>query len=115
MLHRHSVSSFAFILRAVCAATKRRPDAVEASGPRIDWAPPKASWECHFKKSPSRSTPLFCLPFLGLQHLRLTAKSLRHIQKPLGTSASEADRAIPPTSHARKPPQSKSNKSDFDR
>src|SRR5438477_8427437 len=96
MLHRHSVSSFAFILRAVYAATNRRPDAVEASHPRIDWAPPKASWECHLRMGHSRSTPLFAGLFLSLQHLRLTAIGLRHIQKPWETSASEADRAVPP-------------------
>src|SRR5437763_6851528 len=98
MLHRHSVSSFAFILRAVYAATKRRPDAVEAGGPRIDWAPPKASWECHLSIGPSRSTPLFAGLFLSLQHLRPTVIGLRHIsKKPWETSASEADRAILPT------------------
>src|SRR5437879_4073654 len=65
MLHRHSVSSFAFILRAVYAATKRRPDAVEAGRPRIDWAPPKASWECHLRIGPSRSTRFFAGFFLA--------------------------------------------------
>src|SRR4051812_23839646 len=83
MLHRHSVSSFAFVLRAVCAATKRRPDAVEASYLRIDWASPKASWECHLKIGHFRATPL--LPaFFGLRHLRLTAIDLRHTCKNLG-------------------------------
>jgi len=81
MLHRHSVSSFAFVLRAVCAATMRRPDMVEASHLRIDWASPKASWECRLKIGHSRSTPLFAGLFLSLQDLRLTAIGLLDTQK----------------------------------
>jgi len=49
-----------------------------------------------FEIGRSRSTPPFAGLFLGFQHLRLTAIG-RHTQKPWGTSASEADRAIPPT------------------
>src|SRR6185312_6761624 len=88
MLHGHSVSSFAFVLRAVCAATKRRPDAIEASGPRIDWAPPKASWECHFKKALLGQRRFFARLFLASAPPPDCEKPSPH-SKPLGTSASK--------------------------